>query len=135
MGLVLEIVDSILDSGVKGTRSSTVSDLDYSKGVSSQYFTLRYAVPVAFFQFIDNVVVPYYTYFLVIDLMQEFSIMGLLIAIVPVFSSLFSLYQTVYYFLFPTEKYLSFFSRILGETAIGCILSALFRIRFKTKFP
>jgi hypothetical protein len=120
---------------VRGTRSSTESDLDYKKGIRSEYFTLRYAIPVAFFQFIDNLVIPYFTYFLVIDLMQEFSITGLLIAIVPVFSSLFSLYQTVYYFLFPTETYLSFFSRFLGETAIGCILSALFRIRFKTKLP
>ena len=87
MGLVLEIVDSILE--VRGTRSSTESDLDYKKGIRSEYFTLRYAIPVALFQFIDNVVIPYFTYFLVIDLMQEFSIMGLLIAIVPVFSSLF----------------------------------------------
>lgn len=133
MGLVLEIVDSILE--VRGTRSSTESDLDYKKGFCSEYFTLRYAIPVVFFQFIDNVVIPYFTYFLVIDLMQEFSITGLFIAIVPVLSSLFSLFQTVYYFLFPTEKYLSFFSRFLGETAIGCILSALFRIRFKTKLP
>jgi hypothetical protein len=133
MGLILEIIDSIVE--VKGKRSFTKSDLDYSKGVRSEYFTLRYAIPVAFFQFIDNLVIPYVTYFLIINLMQEFSIVGLLIAFVSVFSSLFSLYQTIYYFLSPTVTYLSFFSRFLGETAIGCILSALFSIRFKSKFP
>jgi hypothetical protein len=133
MGLILELVDEIIE--VRGSRLYTKSDLDLKKGIRAEYFTLRYAIPVVFFQFIDNVVIPYFTFFLVINLMQEFSITGLLIAIVPVFSSLFSLYQTVYYFLFPTETYLSFFSRFLGETAIGCILSALFRIRFKTKLP
>jgi hypothetical protein len=133
MGLILELVDEIIE--VRGSRLYTKSDLDLKKGIRAEYFTLRYAIPVVFFQFIDNVVIPYFTFFLVINLMQEFSITGLLIAIVPVFSSLFSLYQTVYYFLFPTETYLSFFSRFLGETAIGCILSALFRIRFITKLP
>lgn len=131
MGLVLELVDEIIE--VRGTRSYTTSDLDLKKGIRSEYFTLRFAIPVALFQFIDNVVIPYFTYFLVIDLMQGFSITGLLIAILPVFSSLFSFYQTIIYFLFPTETYLSFFSRFLGETAIGCILSALFKLRFKTK--
>ena len=133
MGLILELVDEIIE--VRGSRLYTKSDLDLKKGIRAEYFTLRYAIPVVFFQFIDNVVIPYFTFFLVINLMQEFSITGLLIAIVPVFSSLFSLYQTVYYFLFPTETYLSFFSGFLWETAIGCILSALFRIRFKTKLP
>ena len=122
MGLILELVDEIIE--VRGSRLYTKSDLDLKKGIRAEYFTLRYAIPVVFFQFIDNAVIPYFTFFLVINLMQEFSITGLLIAIVPVFSSLFSLYQTVYYFLFPTETYLSFFSRFLGETAIGCILSA-----------
>lgn len=133
MGLVLEIVDTIIE--VRGSGFSTKSELDYSKGIRTEYFTIRYAIPVAFFQFIDNIIIPYLTYFLVVDLMLEFSIVSLFIAIILVFSSLFSLYQTVYYFLFPTETYLSFFSRFLGETAIGCILSALFKIRFKTKLP
>ena len=133
MGLILEIVDSIIE--VRGSGFSTKSELDYSKGIRSEYFTLRYAIPGAFFPFIDNIIIPYYTYFLVVDLMQDFSIVSLLIAIIPVFSSLFSLYQTVFYFFFPTETYLNIWSRFLGETAIGCFLSALFRLRFKTKLP
>jgi hypothetical protein len=87
MGLVLEIVDSIIE--VRGSGFSTKSELDYSKGTRSEYFTLRYAIPVFFFQLIDNVIIPYFTYFLVVDLMRDFSIVSLLIAIIPVFSSLF----------------------------------------------
>jgi len=47
MGLVLEIVDSIIE--VRGSGFSTKSELDYSKGTRSEYFTLRYAIPVVFF--------------------------------------------------------------------------------------
>jgi hypothetical protein len=135
MGFVLEIIESFVEIRPSAHGKSTKSELDYSNGIRSEYFTLRYAIPVAFFQFIDNVIIPYFTYFLVIDLMQDFSIISLLIAIIPIFSSLFSLYQTFYYFLFPTETYLNFWSRFLGETALGCFLSALFRLRFKTKLP
>lgn len=47
MGLVLEIVDGIIE--VRGSGFSTKSEIDYSKGIRSEYFTLRYAIPVAFF--------------------------------------------------------------------------------------
>jgi hypothetical protein len=133
MGLVLEIVDSIIE--IKGRGLYTKSEIDYSKGIRSEYFTLRYAIPVVFFQFVDNIIIPYFTYFWVVSLMRDFSIVSLLIVIIPVFSTLFSLWQTIYYFLFPTEKYLNFWSRFLGETSLGCFLSALFRFQFKTKFP
>ena len=48
-------------------------------------------------------------------------------------ASIFSLFQSLYYFILPPEKYLNpIAGRIFGETAIGAIIAALFKIKIIT---
>lgn len=131
MGLVKEILDEFLP--VKPTVGLyTVAQFDKKNNIRTEYYTLRYAIPNALLEFIDVIFIPYITYFLFISLLHEFSVKGLLIIILPVFSSLFSLGQVIYFFIFPYNKYLNFSSQLIGETAIGCLMSAIFKVKFKT---
>lgn len=132
MGLVKEIFDEFIP--IKPSMGLyTVADFDQKNNIRTEYFKLRYALPNAIFEFLDAIVIPYFTFFLFIDLLQNFSIKSLLIAILPVFSSLFSISQVVYFFIFPYNKYVDFKSRLIGETAIGCLISSIFKVNFKTR--
>jgi hypothetical protein len=82
-----------------------------------------------FFQFIDCLVIPYFTLNLLAGL-YNFGLLKWVLILSGVFSSVFSIIQSIYYFLIPTENYKNpFLGRILGETAIGILLSALFKIK------
>ena len=48
-------------------------------------------------------------------------------------ASIFSLFQSLYYFILPPEEYLNpIAGRIFGETAIGAFIAALFKIKIIT---
>jgi hypothetical protein len=56
-----------------------------------------------------------------------------IIIILGVLASLFSLFQSIYYFILPTEKYLNPLSgKIFGETAIGAFIAAIFKFKIIT---
>ncbi len=129
MGLVLELVDEIIPVRPKG--NSKITDISFEQGIKTELWTLRHALPNAIFQFLDCVIIPVLAVNLTTGIVHHFSIWALSIAIVAVFSSVFSILQFLYFFIKPTDTYLSFTDRLLGETAIGCLASAIFKISFK----
>ena len=134
MGFVLTILDEFLP--IKPRKGDfSISKIDYDKKEFTSYYTLRYAIPNIILETIDCLIIPYFSYILLLSLFDEFTFLSLLKLILPLFSSLFSLYQVFNHFFNPTENYINLWSRFLGETALGCLLSTIFRLKFKTKFP
>ena len=133
MGLILELVDEVLP--IRPKSYSRITDIDIEKKIRTERFTLRHAIPNAFFQIIDCIIMPVIAWVLVKIVLKDFSILYALLAVFAVFSSVFSIWQFLYYFIKPVDTYLSFWYRFLGETALGCLLSALFRLHFKIKLP
>ena len=103
----------------------------FLKKPRTEIWTLRHALPNAIFQFLDCITIPLFTLMLITDVLHHFSIGMSLIALLGVFSSLFSIFQLLYFFIKPVDTYLSFRDRILGETAIGSLASAIFKKSFK----
>lgn len=131
MGLVLELVDEILPVRPKG--NSIISKFDVEKGIRTDRWTLRFSIPNAVFQFIDCIVVPMLALYLIKEVMDDFSLIQGILALLAVASSLFSISQFLYFFIKPVDTYLTFTDRLLGETAVGCLLSALFDLSFKVR--
>ena len=129
MGLILELVDEIIPLRPKG--NSKITDVNFEQGIMTETWTLRHALPNAIFQFVDCIIMPLLAFKLIMGLLHHFSILALIIAALAVFSSLFSIFQFLYFFIKPVDTYLSFRDRILGETAIGSLASALFKKNFK----
>ena len=134
MGFILTILDEFLP--IKPRKSQfSITKIDYDKKEFTSYYTLRYAIPNIILETIDCLVIPYFSYLILLSLLSDFTFLSLLKLILPLFSSLFSLFQVFNHFFNPTENYINLWSRFLSETALGCFLSAIFRLRFKTKFP
>jgi hypothetical protein len=84
------------------------------------------------FQFIDCILIPYFTWGCLKGLFYFGWITWILI-LVGGLASIFSIFQFLYYFLIPAEKYTyPLLGRIFGETAIGAFIAALFKIKIKT---
>jgi hypothetical protein len=84
------------------------------------------------FQTIDCLIIPFVT-FACFKGQIQFGWLNWIIIIVGGFSSVFSLFQFLYYFIFPAEKYLNpIKGRIFCETAIGHFVAALFKIKIIT---
>jgi hypothetical protein len=84
------------------------------------------------FQTIDCVVIPFVTLYCFSGKIQ----LGLFNWVIIIFgglASIFSIFQFLYYFFFPVEKYLNpVHGRIFGETAVGGFIAALFKIKINT---
>jgi hypothetical protein len=63
------------------------------------------------------------------NLKHQFSIIPLIITIILCFSSVFSIFQVLYWFIKPSDNYVSLKDRILGETAIGAFLSSVLKLK------
>ena len=111
MGLILELVDELIP--VRPKNSSTYADVDFDNKIYTQIWKLRHAIPVAIFQTIDCVVIPYLTYPLLIEAFSGLNIFVIILAILAAFSTIFSLFQPFYYFIVHTNTYLNFWYRFL----------------------
>jgi hypothetical protein len=96
-------------------------------------FKLPYAFINAVFQFIDCIAIPQLTW-MVLSGNIQLGIFHWVVVIVGFLATLFSWFQVIKFFLSPTNKYTNpVIGRLLGETAIGALLSALFRIPIQSQ--
>ncbi len=124
MGLTRELIDEAIP-----LPNAMRTTLNGDRQMCSIY-NFSYAFLNAIFQVIDCIIIPYYTWQLYNSglnfLKGSLCIVGLL-------ASIFSVSQVIFYFLKPADNYVSFLDRIIGETAVGVLLSAIFKIEIKTQ--
>ena len=126
MGLVRELVDEIIP--LPKQMDSTFQN---NNEVVSIY-RLSYAFINLLFQTIDCLLIPMVTVYSMLGIIN-LGWVNWVIIIIGGISSIFSLFQSLYYFILPLEKYLNPLSgRIFGETAIGAFIAAIFKIKIIT---
>jgi len=126
MGLIQALVDEIIPFPKQADHES----------IGNKQFACVFRLGHAFlnlvFQTIDCVIVPCIVLACFTGQIQ-FGLLNWIIIISGGFSSIFSWFQCIYYFLSPTENYLNpFAGRVFGETALGAFLAAIFKIRIIT---
>jgi hypothetical protein len=122
MGLVRELFDEVIS--LPSSEKTEFIDTDTMASTTN----LWYAVVNLFFQCIDCILIPAITYALFSGEIQ-FGFLKWPIIFVGSFSSIFSIGQFAYYFLFPTYKYIHpLKGRLLGETALGAFICSIFKI-------
>lgn len=122
MGLVRELFDEVIS--LPSSEKTEFIDTDTMATTTN----LWYAVVNLFFQCIDCILIPAITYALFSGEIQ-FGLLKWPIIFVGSFSSIFSIGQFAYYFLFPTNKYIQpLKGRLLGETALGAFICSIFKI-------
>lgn len=95
----------------------------------SLMYRLPYAIVNLLFQLVDCILIPSWIIPLTRSFLSEHHIATLLGGILVTTASLFSWSQFIYYILKPTLKYTDLKSRLLGETAVGALISSLLRIQ------
>ena len=126
MGLVRELVDEIIP--LPKQMDSTIEN----KNEVVSVYRMGYVFVNLIFQLIDCVVIPIIT---IASFNGVFDIgwLNWVVVIICGAASIFSLLQSLYYFISPPEKYLDpIKGRIIGETAIGAFIAALFKIKIIT---
>ena len=101
---------------------------DDANDIVMSYYKIKYALVNLVFQIIDCIIVPFIFFQLVLG---PKSIGALILIVLLGLSSLFSIFQFLYYFFKPTNHYTSFTYRLLGETAIGMVWASIFKIPTK----
>jgi len=122
MGLLQTLLDDVVSLPKSDTDVKRHPDRSTSFRV-----TTGYAMVNAFFQAVDCVAMPF-----LLLLLWSSGLHGIVrwpLMLLALFSAGFSLYQALYFFIKPTYTYISFKDRLLGETAIGHVLSALLGLR------
>lgn len=126
MGLVRELFDEVIP--LPNAMQSKI----IGKNEMIAVYNLSYAFLNAVFQVIDCIIIPYFTWVILLKIKSNFDLLLALLFGVSFLSSLFSLIQVIYYFIKPADKYINFSDRIIGETSIGALFSALFKIPINT---
>ena len=126
MGLVRELFDEVIPLP-NAMQSKIIGNNEMI-----YVYNIGYAFLNAVFQIIDWIIIPYFTWVILLELKLNFNLLLALLFGVSFLSSLFSLIQVIYYFIKPADKYINFSDRIIGETSIGALLSALFKIPINT---
>jgi hypothetical protein len=126
MGLVRELFDEVIP--LPNAMQSKI----IGKNEISAVYNISYASLNALFQIIDCIIIPYFTWVILLKIKSNFDLLLALLFGVSFLSSLFSLIQVIYYFIKPADKYINFSDRIIGETSIGALFSALFKIPINT---
>jgi hypothetical protein len=122
MGLIRELFDEII-SLPNQQKNEFIED-----NVIASTSYVGYALINLFFQIIDCIIVPGITYLCLTNKLNV-GFFNWAIIIIGGFASVFSLFQVVYYFFFPTDKYIHpIKGRLLGETAIGVFIGSIFKI-------
>ena len=122
MGLIRELVDEVIPLPNQANYDFPTPEIMVT------VFKLPYAVINAVFQLIDCIVIPQVT-LLVLSGNLQLGFFHWVVVIFGFLATLFSWFQVIKFFLSPTNKYTNpVIGRFIGETAIGALLSALFRI-------
>lgn len=126
MGLLQAIVDEIIPFPKQ-------CEYEYvAKNEMNCTYRFGYSFLNLIFEFVDCIIIPNFTYLLLIGALH-FGSMNWLLIIIGFCASCFSLFQFIYYFIFPTDKYVNpVTGRLLGETAVGSLISSIFKIKIKT---
>jgi hypothetical protein len=122
MGLIQSIADEFISF------PKSIKDLELLEDQKTAYSPHGgFAFLNLIFQIIDCVVIPITFYYV----LKEFNndIYKYLILFATGFSSLFSWLQTLKYIISPVDKYVTFIDLILGETAIGYMIAAIFNLK------
>ena len=126
MGLVRELVDEMLP-----LPKQMDSTFERENEVISIY-RFSYAFINLVFQSIDCLLIPMLTVYCFIGVIN-FGWLNWVVIILGGIASIFSLGQSLYYFISPPEKYLNpILGRFLGETAVGAFIASIFKIRIIT---
>jgi hypothetical protein len=126
MGLVRELVDEIIPL------PKQMDSIIENKNEVLSVYRLSYVFVNLIFQLIDCVVIPIIT---ISSFNGVFDIgwLNWVVIIIGGAASVFSILQSVYYFISPPEKYLDpIKGRIFGETAIGAFIASIFKIKLIT---
>ena len=127
MGLLRELVDEVIS--LPDSASYTFPAKDRIAATSK----LGYAIINAFFQFLDCMIIPWFT-LLAVSGKWNIGFFNWIVVLVGTLGTLFSWGQVLYYFAVPTDKYVHpLRGRILGETAIGVLVCAIFKIPIHSK--
>lgn len=129
MGLIRELVDELFPLPAQAIHTFP------EPKVVAAISRVPYALVNLVFQCVDCIVMP----FLVIECLNGSLFSGWLKGMIIIccgLASLFSWTQVIYFFLVPTEKYLRpFWGRVMGETTIGVMISALFQVPIYSIIP
>jgi hypothetical protein len=123
MGLLREICSEIVD-----LPDAFSVGFDDARDVTVLYYKIKYALVNIIFQIIDCIIIPLSFYQL---LLGTKNIGTLILIVILGLSSLFSIFQFLYYLFKPTNLYTNFFYQLLGETAIGVLCASVFKISIK----
>lgn len=127
MGLLRELVDEVIPLPDQANYDFPTPEIMVT------VYKLPYAVINAVFQFIDCIAIPQLT-LMVLSGNIQLGIFNWIAVIIGILATTFSWFQVVKFFLSPTNNYTNPVSgRLIGETAIGALLSALFRIPIHSK--
>jgi len=124
MGLVREIFDEIIP-----LPDAKVNQINAAGKVNSYHFKFAYAFLNLVFQVIDCIIIPFYTLVFFMSLKHGGGFLKIGLFLVLAFSTLFSISQVIYWFIKSPDDYVSFKDRLMGETAIGAMISGLFRVK------
>ena len=124
MGLVREIFDEIIP-----LPDAKVNQINAAGKVNSYHFKFAYAFLNVVFQVIDCIIIPFYTLVFFMSLKHGGGFLKIGLFLVLAFSTLFSISQVIYWFIKSPDNYVSFKDRLMGETAIGAMISGLFRVK------
>jgi hypothetical protein len=124
MGLVREIFDEIIP-----LPDAKVNQINAAGKVNAYHFKFAYAFLNVVFQVIDCIIIPFYTLVFFMSLKHGGGFLKIGLFLVLAFSTLFSISQVIYWFIKSPDDYVSFKDRLMGETAIGAMISGLFRIK------
>jgi hypothetical protein len=126
MGFIQALIDEIIPL----PRQSDMLSIENKQIVSVNRLSFSFLNLI--FQFIDCVLIPFFTW-RCLKGQFNFGWITWVFLVIGGFSSAFSFFQFFYYFFFPAEKYTyPLFGRIIGETAVGGFIAALFKIKIKT---
>ncbi len=126
MGLIQALFDELIPL----PKQSDLISIENKQMVSVNRLSFSFLNLI--FQFIDCILIPFLTWSCIQGKLNFGWITWILI-LVGGLASIFSIFQFLYYFLLPAEKYTyPLHGRIFGETAIGGFIAALFKIKIKT---
>ena len=123
MGFVRELSSEIIDlPDAFEVKFDDVNDITFL------YYKIKYTIVNLIFQVIDCIIIPLIFYNLIIGNKN----IGIIILMITLgLSTIFSFSQFLYYLLKPTNKYTTFFYRLLGETSLGIFLTSIINIPIK----
>ncbi len=127
MGLIRELFSEIVEL----PEQFDISTTELKNKILVLRYKLPYAVVNIIFQFIDCIIIPSYTLKALDSILIKFSFFTIIMCTIGGLASVFSIGQSIYYFIKPVDEYVDFKSRFFGETAIGALFSAVFGIKFR----